>query len=101
MSVPYKLEPYDIYKLKNDPIKKPRSKSITRNVVGVVEEFVNNNYDCCLVCECENGTQSHIEVTIINRVLKRENYINVKAVVRGSRVYLVKKSAWEAKKNES
>lgn len=88
------LIPYSIEALQ----KMPKHKGPTngpRNIIDILEEFVNKNHDCCVVSRCDSNELAHMDCTAFNRVIKRENYINVKIVRRGSTVFLVKKDAWE------
>ena len=96
MSVLYKLEPHDIRELKTRAKRKKPNKHVHRDVISIIEEFVTNNYDCCRVCICDTDRKAHIETTILRRSVKSLNYENqVKVVLRGEEVYLVKKSRWE------
>jgi hypothetical protein len=99
MTVPYKLEPFDIYVLKSMSNRRhPGKNYIKRDVVGIVEEFVRENYDCCIVCECNTEREAHIETCIIRRAINMHDYVNVKTVQRGKTVYMVKKNVWEKTK---
>lgn len=99
MSISYKLEPYDINKLKRKEKRKAPHKYARRDVVSIIEEFMVSGYDCCRVCFCENDRKAHFECTILRRSVKTNGYDNsVKVVLRGEGVYLVKKDKWEEKK---
>lgn len=95
MSVPYKLEEYDINALRRQSTRKSTAKQVQRDIIGIIEEFIAGNYDCCRVCVCDNDRKAHFECTILRRTVKVHNYENVKVVLRGDKVYLVKKNKWE------
>lgn len=95
MSVAYKLEPFDINTLKEIDKRKKPGKYIRRHVIEIIDEFVAGNYDCCKVCSCENDRKAHVEVTVLRRSVKSSGHNNVKVVLRGNNVYLVKKDRWE------
>lgn len=95
MSVMYKLEPYDIEELKRRGKRKNKNRYVKRDVEAIVEEFAASEHDCCRVCLCDNDRKAHIECTILRRTVNIFNYDNIKVVLRGEGVYLVKKSKWE------
>ena len=95
MSVPYRLEPHDIRELKTRAKRTTPNRHVNRDVIRIIEEFVESGYDCCRVCFCDTDRQAHIECTILRRSVKLGNYDNVKVVLRKSEVYLVKKDKWE------
>lgn len=96
MSVNYKLEPYDINKLKEMRVRKSSYNCTPRNGIGIIEEFVNSGTDCCRVCICDTDRKAHVECTILRRSVQIGNYSNtVRVVLRGEGVYLVKKDKWE------
>lgn len=95
MSIAYKLEPYDINKLKQKKKRKNPNRYIKRDITAAVEEFVISEYDCCRIFNCDTAREAHIECTIIRRTVQLGNFDNIKVVVRGEDVYLVKKDKWE------
>lgn len=95
MSVPYKLKPFDINELKRQQTRRSTYKQVHRDVIGLIEEFITKNYDCCRVCICDGDRKAHFECTILRRTVKVHNYENVRVVLRGNKVYLVKKDKWE------
>lgn len=95
MSVAYKLEPFDINELKNMENRRSSKYCTVRNVRGIIEEFVESEHDCCRVCFCDNDRKAHVEVTILRRSIKMAGYEReVKVVLRGECVYLVKRNKW-------
>ena len=96
MSILYKLEPYDIKELKRKEKRTKPNGHVKRDVTAIVEEFLVSEHDCCRVCICDNDRKAHIECTILRRTVKLGGYDeNIKVVLRGESVYLVKKSKWE------
>ena len=96
MSVLYKLEKFDIYELKNMPTGKGiPTGSVKRNVAEMLEEFINGNHDCCKLCTCEDGRKAHIEYANLHTAMTRAKLTNIRIVIRGCSVYLVKKDKWE------
>lgn len=102
MSKDFKLEPFDIYELKHmDKRCMPKKNTYNRDVVGVLEEFLKSDYDCCKVISCDTDRKAHIECTILRRSISQQGFTNsIRAVLRGECVYLVKKSKWEEMGNE-
>ena len=92
----YQLEPHDIHELKHREIRKSSKGNVHhRNVIGTIEEFAFSDYDCCKICTCDTNRKAHIECTILRRSVKLGDFTNVKVVLRGEEVYLVKKSSWD------
>lgn len=91
MSVDFKLEPFDINELKNMDKRK-------RDIRSIIVEFAEGDYDCCRVCSCSyvNDRKSHFEVAILRRSVEMAGYEKeIKVLLRGESVYLVKKNKWE------
>lgn len=91
-----KLEPYDIMQL----WELPRSRAVgghkRRNFREVIEEFVNSQHDCCKIYSAGDYAKANTITMNLRESIKRLDYKNtVIVVVRGTNVFLVKKSAWE------
>ena len=97
MSVPYKLEPCDINEVKHIEYRKSSKGCIRRDINATIEDFITSGHDCCRVCIAEDDRKAHFECTVLRRSVKLFNYDNVKVVLRGECVYLVKKDKWEEK----
>lgn len=96
MSEAYKLEPYDIEKLKRMPKKKSVKGYTKRNIKAIVEEFADSNYDCCRIYVSKDNMDAHVVASNIRDAIRRCDYVNkIKVVIRHEEIFLVKKSAWE------
>lgn len=89
-----KLEPYDIMKLKNIPRRKSGKYTIKNDCIGFIEEFVESDYDCCKVFTGSDDRKAHIECTILRRSISSLG-ANVRVVLRGNNVFLVRKNVWD------
>lgn len=89
-----KLEPYDILKLKNIPRRKSGKYAIKNDCIGFIEKFVESDYDCCKVFTGSDGRKAHIECTILRRSVSSIG-ANVRVVLRGNNVFLVRKNVWD------
>ena len=91
MSTAYSLVPFDINELKSMKTRRKPSCSVYRHVCEIVDEFVEHNYECCRICTCDDARKAHIENTILRRSVNSRWYKNVRVVLRGNSVYLVKR----------
>lgn len=89
-----KMEPYDIMKLKNIPRKKSGKYAIKNDRIGFIEKFVESDYDCCKVFTGSDDRKAHIECTILRRSVSSLG-ANVRVVLRGNNVFLVRKNIWD------
>lgn len=89
-----KLEPYDIMKLKNIPRRKSGKYTIKNDNIGFIEKFVESDYDCCKVFTGSDDSKAHIECTILRRSISSLG-ANVRVVLRGNNVFLVRKNVWD------
>ena len=89
-----KLEPYDIMKLKNIPRRKSGKYTIKNDHIGFIEKFVESDYDCCKVFTGSDDRKAHIECTILRRSISSLG-VNVRVVLRGNNVFLVRKNVWD------
>lgn len=89
-----KLEPYDIMKLKNIPRRKIGKYTIKNDNIGFIEKFVESDYDCCKVFTGSDDRKAHIECTILRRSISSLG-ANVRVVLRGNNVFLVRKNVWD------
>lgn len=89
-----KLEPYDIMKLKNMPRRKSGKYTIKNDNIGFIEKFVESDYDCCKVFTGSDDRKAHIECTILRRSISSLG-ANVRVVLRGNNVFLVRKNVWD------
>ena len=91
-----KLEPYDIHELMRKHKRKRKSNKCIhqRDCVGVIEEFLESDYDCCKVFTGVDGRKAHIEGTILRRSVKIIG-ANVRVIQRGNDVFLVRKDLWD------
>lgn len=89
-----KLEPYDIMKLKNIPRRKGGKYTIKNDNIGFIEKFVESDYDCCKVFTGSDDRKAHIECTILRRSISSLG-ANVRVVLRGNNVFLVRKNVWD------
>lgn len=89
-----KLEPYDIMKLKNIPRKKSGKYTIKNDCIFFIEKFVESDYDCCKVFTGADNRKAHIECTILRRSVSSIG-ANVRVVLRGNNVFLVRKNVWD------
>lgn len=89
-----KLEPYDIMKLKNIPRRKSGKYTIKNDNIGFIEKFVESDYDCCKVFTGSDDRKAHIECTILRRSISSLG-VNVRVVLRGNNVFLVRKNVWD------
>lgn len=89
-----KMEPYDISKLENIPRRKTGKCTVKNDCIGFIEKFVESDYDCCKVFTAADNSKAHIECTILRRSI---NVIgaNVRVVLRGNNVFLVRKNVWD------
>lgn len=95
MSEALKLEPYDIYRLR-DKAKQRKAEGYTqRDIIGLINSFIASGCDCCKVCSSDDEKKAFIECSILRRSIKSGDFMNVKAVLRGEEVFLVKKDRWE------
>lgn len=98
MSVDFKLEPFDINELKNMDKRKSSRHAVRRDVLSIINEFAEGDYDCCRVFSCDNDRKAHIELTILRRSVEIAGYKKeIKVLLRGESVYLVKKNKWGEK----
>lgn len=96
MSVAFKLEPFDINELKNMKKRICSGRGVRRDVCSIIEEFAESEHDCCKVCSCDSDRKAHVEVTILRRSVEIAGYKKeIKVILRGEDVYLVKKNKWE------
>lgn len=89
-----KMEPYDIMKLKNIPKRKSGKYAIQNDCIGFIEKFVESDYDCCKVFTGSDDRKAHIECTILRRSVNILG-ANVRVVLRGNNVFLVRKNVWD------
>lgn len=89
-----KMEPYDIMKLKNIPRRKTGKYTVTNDCIGFIEKFVESDYDCCKVFTGSDDRKAHIECTILRRSISSLG-ANVRVVLRGNNVFLVRKNVWD------
>lgn len=89
-----KMEPYDIMKLKNIPKRKSGKYAIQNDCIGFIEKFVESDYDCCKVFTGSDDRKAHIECTILRRSVSSLG-ANVRVVLRGNNVFLVRKDLWD------
>ena len=89
-----KMEPYDISKLENIPRRKTGKYTIKNDCIGFIEKFVESDYDCCKVFTGSDGRKAHIECTILRRSVSLSG-ANVRVVLRGNNVFLVRKNVWD------
>lgn len=88
-----KMEPYDISKLENIPRRKTGKYTVKDDCIGFIEKFVESGYDCCKVFTATDDRKAHIECTILRRSVNILG-ANVRVVLRGNKVFLVKKDLW-------
>lgn len=94
MKAVYSLEPFNINELKSmETRRKPVDRDF-RHVCELIDEFVENDYECCKVCTCDDNYKAHIESTVLRRSVDIRGYKNVRVVLRGNSVYLVKRNLW-------
>lgn len=89
-----KMEPYDIMKLKNIPRRKSGKYTIQNDNIFFIEKFVESDYDCCKVFTGSDNRKAHIECTILRRSVNAIG-ANVRVVLRGNNVFLVRKNVWD------
>lgn len=89
-----KMEPYDIMKLKNIPKQKSCKGTIKNDHICFIEKFIESDYDCCKVFTGSDGRKAHIECTILRRSVSLSG-ANVRVVLRGNNVFLVRKNVWD------
>lgn len=89
-----KMEPYDISKLENIPRRKTGKYTVKNDCIGFIEKFVESDYDCCKVFTGSDGRKAHIECTILRRSISSLG-ANVRVVLRGNNVFLVRKNVWD------
>ena len=89
-----KMEPYDIMKLKNIPRRKSGKYTIKNDNIFFIEKFVESDYDCCKVFTGADDRKAHIECTILRRSVNAIG-ANVRVVLRGNNVFLVRKNVWD------
>lgn len=94
MSITYSLVPFDINELKSMRTRRKPAGRDYRHVCELVDEFVEHNYECCRICTCDDNRKAHIESTILRRSVDFRGYKNVRVVLRGNSVYLVKRDRW-------
>lgn len=97
MSADFKLVPFDIYELKTMKIRRDPGAGYTRrNIIKLIEEFVEMDCDCCKVYSCDVERKAHIECTILRRTVDYGGFDNVKVILRGKNVFLVRKDRWDS-----
>lgn len=89
-----KMEPYDISKLENIPRRKTGKYTAKNDCIGFIEKFVESDYDCCKVFTGSDDRKAHIECTILRRSVSSIG-ANVRVVLRGNNVFLVRKNVWD------
>lgn len=89
-----KMEPYDISKLENIPRRKTGKYTVKNDCIGFIEKFVESDYDCCKVFTGSDDRKAHIECTILRRSISSLG-ANVRVVLRGNNVFLVRKNVWD------
>lgn len=89
-----KMEPYDISKLENMPRRKTGKYTVKNDCIGFIEKFVESDYDCCKVFTGSDDRKAHIECTILRRSISSLG-ANVRVVLRGNNVFLVRKNVWD------
>lgn len=89
-----KMEPYDISKLENIPKRKTGKYTVKDDCIGFIEKFVESGYDCCKVFTGADNRKAHIECTILRRSVNAIG-ANVRVVLRGNNVFLVRKNVWD------
>lgn len=89
-----KMEPYDISKLENIPRRKTGKYTVKNDCIGFIEKFVESDYDCCKVFTGSDDRKAHIECTILRRSVSSIG-ANVRVVLRGNNVFLVRKNVWD------
>ena len=95
MSETLKLETYDIYQLRDKVKQRKSEKSEKRNIVELIENFIDSECNCCRVCSCDDSKQALMESSGLRRTIRNEGFRNVITILRGTEVFLVKKDRWE------
>ena len=96
MSADFKLVPFDIYELKTMKIRRAVTGYTPRNIIKLIEEFVEMDCDCCKVNSYDSNRKAHTECTILRRTVDYGGFDNVKVILRGNSVYLVRKDRWDS-----
>ena len=97
MSADFKLIPFDICELKTMKIRRGAGTGYTpRNIIKLIEEFVEMDCDCCKVNSYDSNRKAHIECTILRRTVDYGGFDNVKVILRGKNVFLVRKDRWDS-----
>lgn len=91
----YTLEPYDIEELKRKPVRRSSKGTEQSNASKILEQFAESSMDCCLIYKHKDPINVHWHCTSVRKSIDRLKLKNtVRAVQRGTELFLVKKSKW-------